>query len=115
MLVDNDESKLQALEKGGPIHERFLPELLARHRNRRLAFSGDLAAAVAASDAIFIAVGTPPTEDGEADLSYVESVARGIAGSIDSYKVVVEKSTVPVYTSTWIRKIMLLHRAPSAT
>jgi UDPglucose 6-dehydrogenase len=95
-----------------PIHERFLPELLDRHRGRRLSFTEDLAAAVQASQAIFIAVGTPPTEDGEADLSYVESVARGIAGSIHSYKVVVEKSTVPVYTSTWIRKIMLLNGAP---
>jgi UDPglucose 6-dehydrogenase len=62
---------------------------------------------VRASAAIFIAVGTPPTEHGEADLSYVESVAREIAGAIDSYKIVVEKSTVPVYTSDWVSKIIL--------
>jgi UDPglucose 6-dehydrogenase len=114
ILVDNDPAKLTALRKGEvPIHEQFLPELLARHRDTRLSFSDELGAAVHASDVIFIAVGTPPTEDGEADLSYVESVARGIAGSIHGYKVVVEKSTVPVYTSTWIRKIMLLNGAPT--
>jgi UDPglucose 6-dehydrogenase len=59
-----------------------------------------------ASEAIVIAVGTPPTENGDADLSYVESVAREISGGIDSYKVVIEKSTVPVYTSQWIRTII---------
>jgi UDPglucose 6-dehydrogenase len=60
---------------------------------------------VEASEAIFIAVGTPPTEQGYADLSYVESVARIIPSAINGYKVVVEKSTVPVYASEWIRKI----------
>lgn len=114
ILVDNDSAKVAALRRGDvPIHEKFLPELLERHRSRRLSFTEDLAEAVRASSAIFIAVGTPPTDDGEADLSYVESVARGIAGLIDSYKVVVEKSTVPVYTSDWIRKVMLLNGAPA--
>ena len=114
ILVDNDERKLAALKKGEcPIHEKFLPELLQRHRGRRLDFTDDLQEAVRRSQAIFIAVGTPPKEDGDADLSYVESVARGIATAIDSYKVVVEKSTVPVYTNGWIRKIMLLNGAPA--
>ena len=67
----------------------------------------DLTAAARLSAVIFVAVGTPPTESGEADLSYVESVAREISGGIDDYKVVVEKSTVPVYTSEWVRKIIL--------
>jgi UDPglucose 6-dehydrogenase len=62
---------------------------------------------VGASSVIFVAVGTPPTERGEADLSYVESVAREISGGINDYKVIVEKSTVPVYTSEWVRKIIL--------
>ncbi len=75
----------------------FLPELLARHRGNRIKFSGDLQAATRDSEAIFIAVGTPPTDTGDADMSYVESVAREISGAIDTYKVVVEKSTVPVY------------------
>lgn len=113
VLVDNDVAKIAALRRGEvPIHEKFLPELLSRHRGTRLSFTDDLKAAVHASNAIFIAVGTPPADDGQADLSYVESVARGIAGCIDSYKVVVEKSTVPVYTSDWIRKIMTLNGAP---
>lgn len=108
ILVDNDHRKLEGLRNGEvPIHEKFLPELLSRHRGQRLQFSDDLKEAVRSSAAIFVAVGTPPTESGEADLSYVESVAREISGGIDSYKVVVEKSTVPVYTSDWIRRIIL--------
>src|SRR5438270_1277853 len=112
IVVDNDESKLAALNRGDvPIHENFLPELLHRHRGTRLKFSDDLETAVGASSVIFVAVGTPPTEHGEADLSYVESVARGISGAINGYKVVVEKSTVPVYTSDWVRKIILRNGA----
>src|SRR5213080_3680944 len=113
ILVDNDEQKLAALKAGQvPIHEKFLPELVQRHRGSRLKYSDDLQEAVRASKAIFIAVGTPPTEQGEADLSYVESVARSISGAIEDYKIVVEKSTVPVYTSDWVRKIMLRNAAP---
>jgi len=112
VLVDNDQAKVTALKAGEvPIHEQFLPELLRRHRWHNLTFSDDLSQAVEASDAIFVAVGTPPTEQGEADLSYVESVARGISGAINGYKVVVEKSTVPVYTSDWVRKIILRNAA----
>ncbi len=112
VLVDNDEKKLAALRSGEiPIHERFLPELLQRHRGERIKFSGDLHAATRASDAIFIAVGTPPTESGDADMSYVESVAREISGALDSYKVVVEKSTVPVYTNQWVQTILLRNGA----
>jgi UDPglucose 6-dehydrogenase len=108
ILVDNDDRKLAALKDGQvPIHEKFLPELLSRHRGQRLTFSDDLQGAVRASSVIFVAVGTPPTERGEADLSYVESVAREISGGINDYKVIVEKSTVPVYTSEWVRKIIL--------
>src|SRR5271167_2006306 len=113
ILVDNDQQKLAALNSGQvPIHEKFLPELLERHRGRSLTFSDDLRAAVEISAAVFIAVGTPPTEQGHADLSYVESVARIIPSAINGYKVVVEKSTVPVYTSEWIRKIILRNAAP---
>lgn len=112
LLVDNDERKLTALRNAQiPIHEKFLPELLSRHRGRLLQFSDDLAEAVRASSVIFVAVGTPPTDRGDADLSYIESVAREISGAIDEYKVIVEKSTVPVYTSEWVRKIMLRNGA----
>ena len=112
ILVDNDQQKLAAL-KGGqvPIHERFLPELLQRHRGKKLQFSDNLHDAASASTAIFVAVGTPPTNSGDADLSYVESVAREISGGIDGYKIIVEKSTVPVYTSEWVRKIILRNGA----
>ena len=85
ILIDNDQQKLAALRSGRiPIHENFLPQLLERHVGKRLHFSDDLERAVRASAAIFIAVGTPSTAQGEADLSYVESVARGIAGWPDS-------------------------------
>src|SRR5271165_5133108 len=116
LLVDNDEQKLGALRRGEvPIHERFLPELLTRHRGHRIQFSGDLQAAVRASQAVFIAVGTPPTETGHADLSYVESVAREISGAVANYKVVVEKSTVPVYTSQWVRTVIMRNGADPAS
>jgi UDPglucose 6-dehydrogenase len=115
VLVDNDENKIAALSDGEvPIHERFLPELLARHRGERIKFSGDLQKTTRESAVVFIAVGTPPTESGDADLSYVESVAREIAGGVDEYKVVVEKSTVPVYTSQWIRTILMRNGADPA-
>jgi UDPglucose 6-dehydrogenase len=112
ILVDNDREKVAALQAGQvPIHEKLLPELLARHRGKGLRFSEDLPGAVEQSAAVFIAVGTPSTEHGEADLSYVETVARGIARAIKGYTVVVEKSTVPVYTSEWIRRILLRNAA----
>src|ERR1051325_6182939 len=91
ILVDNDQAKLSALRNGDvPIHERFLPELLNRHRGKGLTFSDNLKEAVPLSSVIFVAVGTPPTERGDPDLSYVESVAREISGGINDYKVVVE-------------------------
>jgi UDPglucose 6-dehydrogenase len=115
VLVDNDDKKLAALRNGEvPIHERFLPELLARHRGQLITFSGDLQAATRASEVVFIAVGTPQTENGDADLSYVESVAREISGGVNEYKVVVEKSTVPVYTSQWIHTIIKRNGADPA-
>jgi UDPglucose 6-dehydrogenase len=103
VCVDNDERKVAALESGDTlIHEKHLPELLARFRNNRIRFTTDLGEATRACEAIFIAVGTPQSETGDADLSYVETVACEIARSLTSYKVIVEKSTVPVYTNEWI-------------
>lgn len=105
ICVDNDERKVAALEGGDTlIHENHLPELLNRYRNNKVRFTTDLAEATRNAQAIFIAVGTPQSETGDADLSYVEAVACEIARSIDSYKVIVEKSTVPVYTNEWIRR-----------
>jgi UDPglucose 6-dehydrogenase len=105
VCVDNDERKVAALESGDTlIHEKHLPELLERYRNTRIRFTTDLAEATRDCQAIFIAVGTPQSENGDADLSYVEAVACEIARSLTSYKVIVEKSTVPVYTNEWIRR-----------
>ena len=105
LCVDNDERKVAALGSGDAlIHEKYLPELLGRHRNNRIRFTTDLCEATRDCQAIFIAVGTPQSETGDADLSYVEAVACEIARSLTSYKVIVEKSTVPVYTNEWIRR-----------
>ena len=113
ICVDNDESKVRMLRAGGvPIHEEHLPELLARHRGNRLEFTTDLRAATQGAQAIFIAVGTPQSQTGSADLSYVDAVASEIARSIDAYKVIVEKSTVPVYTNEWIRRVIERNGVP---
>jgi UDPglucose 6-dehydrogenase len=105
LCVDNDERKVAALQSGDTlIHENYLPELLERYRNNKIRFTTDLAEATHTCDAIFIAVGTPQSETGDADLSYVEAVACEIARSLTTYKVIVEKSTVPVYTNEWIRR-----------
>jgi nucleotide sugar dehydrogenase len=107
ICVDNDERKVAALQGGDTlIHEHYLPELLGKYRNSRVRFTTDLAEATRECDAIFIAVGTPQSETGDADLSYVEAVACEIARSLTSYKVIVEKSTVPVYTNEWISRAL---------
>lgn len=117
ICVDNDKAKVKTLGEGGvPIFECHLPELLAKHRNRELSFTTDLARAVEQSDAVFIAVGTPQEGDsGAADLSYVEAVVSEIARSIHGYKVIVEKSTVPVYTNEWIRRVLHRHGVPACS
>ena len=105
ICVDNDERKVAALQGGDTlIYESNLPELLERYRNNKIRFMTDLGEATHVSAAIFIAVGTPQSETGDADLSYVEAVACEIARSLTSYKVIVEKSTVPVYTNEWISR-----------
>lgn len=111
--VDNDREKIATLERGGvPIHEQSLPELISRHRGKRLRFSTDIQDAVRRSDVIFISVGTPQSENGEADLSFVEAVAKEIASAIDGRKVIVEKSTVPVRTCESVKKALLMNGAP---
>jgi UDPglucose 6-dehydrogenase len=114
--VDNDEAKVKTLRSGGvPIFEDLLPELLTKHRDRGVEFTSDLAGAVERSEAIFIAVGTPQGDTGAADLSYVEAVVSEIARHISSYKVIVEKSTVPVYTNEWIRRVLHRHGVPTSS
>jgi UDPglucose 6-dehydrogenase len=96
-------------EGGVPIYEHHLPELLAKHLNKGVEFTTDLASAVEQCQAIFIAVGTPQGSTGSADLSYVEAVVSEIARAVNGYKVIVEKSTVPVYTNEWISRVMHRH------
>lgn len=106
ICVDIDEGKISKLNKGIiPIYEPGLEELaLANNRAGRLRFATDIKMAIRESEIIFICVGTPPKESGEADLSHVESVARTIAEAMDSYKIIVEKSTVPVETGSKVAK-----------
>ena len=112
VCVDINGSRIEELQSGGiPIYEIGLPELLARHRGQRLSFSADLHGAVRSADAIFIAVGTPQSPTGEADLSYVEASVREIAAELTEYKVVVEKSTVPVLTNQWISRTLRFNGA----
>jgi UDPglucose 6-dehydrogenase len=113
ICVDNDVAKVRLLNSGGvPIFEDHLPALLQKHLNSRLGFTGDLKAAVEQSGAIFIAVGTPQGSSGSADLSYIEAVVSDIARYVNRYKVLIEKSTVPVYTNEWITRCMLRNRIP---
>jgi UDPglucose 6-dehydrogenase len=103
--VDQMQEKIELLERGEmPIYEPGLDEIVARNvRSGRLKFTTDDAEAIDRGLVIFIAVGTPSAEDGSTDLQYVEAVARGIGQRINSYKVVVTKSTVPVGTSDKVR------------
>jgi len=113
VCVDNDQRKVDALRSGDSlIHENYLPELLERYRNTKVHFTSDLGEATREAEAIFIAVGTPQSGSGVADLSYVEAVASEIARSLTTYTVIVEKSTVPVYTNEWIRRVMERNGVP---
>ena len=100
ICVDNDSEKVKQLKAGEvPIYEPGLEEII--HRNvsaQRLHFTGNIQEAVERSQIIFIAVPTPPLPDGDVDLSFVEKVAREIAGVLTDYRVIVDKSTVPVKT-----------------
>jgi UDPglucose 6-dehydrogenase len=100
ICVDNDLAKVKVLEQGGiPIYEPGLEDLVTKNvAGGRLSFSSSTAEGVEKSDIVFIAVPTPPLPDGSVDLSFIEKVAREIAAAMQSYKIVVDKSTVPVKT-----------------
>ena len=100
VCVDNDAAKVKVLQEGGlPIYEPGLEELVKKNvASGRLSFTTSTAEGVEKSDVIFIAVPTPPLPDGSVDMSFLEKVAREIAGAMTSYKIVVDKSTVPVKT-----------------
>jgi UDPglucose 6-dehydrogenase len=106
ICVDNNAEKIESLQRGIiPIYETGLENMVRRNAGAgRLSFTVDFVEAVKKSLAVFIAVGTPPQEDGGADLSYVEEVARGIGRVMEQYTVVVDKSTVPVGTARKVRR-----------
>ncbi len=108
ICVDNDPRKIEMLEQGQiPFFEPGLKELVERHTaNGRLSFSTELAPAVAQSLVVFIAVGTPSDGKGGVDLTAVKAVAMELAETVDDYKVLVTKSTVPVGTNRWIKSIV---------
>jgi len=112
VCVDNDRAKIEALKAGRmPIYEPGLEEMVARNvGDRRLSFTTDLGAGIRHGDVIFIAVGTPPKDSGETDLSHVEAVAAEIGRCMDRYKVVVNKSTVPVGTGELVREVIGRHQ-----
>ncbi len=109
--VDDDREKIILLQEGEiPIYEPFLDRMIPKAVSEgRLRFTENLTDGVQACEVLFICVGTPPLEDGEADLSSVESVVRRIAEVAEGQKLIVEKSTVPVQTGYWIEKTLKLY------
>jgi UDPglucose 6-dehydrogenase len=108
--VDNNEEKVKLMQSGqSPIFEPGLSELMQEAiQADRIEFTSDLAAGVAHGDILFIAVGTPPLPTGESDTRYVEAVARGIGAHLNGgYKVIVNKSTVPIGSGDWVRMLVL--------
>ncbi|MFP5502984.1 MAG: UDP-glucose dehydrogenase family protein, partial [Candidatus Sericytochromatia bacterium] len=111
VCVDNNQSKIDKLKQGiMPIYEPGLDVMVKTNvAEGRLAFSTDIEAATRSSEVIFICVGTPPRPDGSADLSAFEHVAEAMAPAMDSYKLIVEKSTVPVRTGEWVAELFRSH------
>ncbi|MCK4252203.1 UDP-glucose/GDP-mannose dehydrogenase family protein [candidate division WOR-3 bacterium] len=108
ICVDNDKKKIDILKKGSiPIYEPGLEELIAKNvKAGRLDFTTSIKEGVEKSLFLFIAVGTPPKDDGEPDLSSVEKVAEEIGSAMNEYKIIIEKSTVPVQTGKWVRTVI---------
>ena len=116
VCTDNDAGRIATLQKGlVPIYEPHLHPLLTSNMNaNRLSFTCDAADAVKSGDAIFICVGTPPKEDGEADLCAIDNVARLIATEAHAAKLVVEKSTVPAKTGQQLKRVLSVYRRDRA-
>jgi len=109
--TDKDAGKIDKCARGvAPLYEPGLEELLRRNLDSgRLTFTADVDGAIRESDVVFVCVGTPQDEGGRADMSQIEEVARSIAANLTGYKLIIEKSTVPVRTSAWIKRVITLH------
>ena len=110
ICIDNNAAKVEQMQAGqSPIYEPGLAAIMqAAMAANKLSFSTDLAAGVAHGEVLYIAVGTPPLPNGESDTRYVEAVARGIGAHLDQgYRVIVNKSTVPIGSGDWVRSLVL--------
>src|SRR3989338_11165609 len=116
ICIDIDEDKIKKLNNNViPIYEPGMKEIVIRNKKEeRLKFTTDLKKSIEESEIIFICVGTPPKANGEADLSYVENVARAIAEAMDSYKLIIEKSTVPVQTGEKVARTIRAYNVHKA-
>src|SRR2546430_5465864 len=112
ICVDVAADKIERLTRGdSPIYEPGLEQLIRKNLQAgRLSFTTDIASAIKQSLVVFVAVGTPPRDDGSADLSFVESAARSVAEHMDSYKVIATKSTVPVGTGKRLTSVISRHQ-----
>ena len=117
VCVDRQEDKIAKLNSGVmPIYEPGLEELAVRNcAEGRLTFTSDLDSAVRTSEIVFLAVGTPPLSDGSTDLRQIDEAARAVAVALDGYKVIVNKSTVPIGTGERVRGIVEAHAPNDAT
>lgn len=111
ICVDNNTEKINALKNGDmPIYEPGLKEMIERNVSKnKLSFTTSIEEGVDASDIIFITVNTPPLPDGDVDLCFVEAVSKEIAQTMKSYKLIVEKSTVPVETGEWVKHTLMIN------
>jgi UDPglucose 6-dehydrogenase len=116
VCVDSDPNKIKTLKAGGvPIYEPGLEKVVAKNvKAKRLSFTQSLAEGMDKAELVFIAVNTPPLENGDADLSYVEAVSRQIAENLKRYVLVVEKSTVPVETGEKVKQTLNLYKKTDA-
>lgn len=112
ICVDKDKSKIDMLQRGEmPIYEPGLEEMVQRNTEEgRITFTTDIGEGVRRALVVFIAVGTPPKDNGETDLQYIEGAARAIAEHLDRYKIIVNKSTVPVGTGDFVRRTIEVNR-----
>jgi len=115
MGADDDAEKIRTLSSGNAtFYEPGMQPLLTKHLGGRFRVTSDVGRAVADSSVLFVCVGTPQAESGEADLSCVEAIARTVAANLNGYKLIVEKSTVPAITAQWIKRTVIRYARVSS-